>query len=72
MNARAQSKRSAVDLIVIFILAATTLVCEVPFLAEAFGFVSVSLAQYGIAVGLGACVVPIVELVKLIRRKLKK
>ncbi len=49
-------------------LVATTLVCEVPFLAAAFGFASVSLTEYGIAMGIGALVIPIVELVKLVQR----
>ena len=34
-------------------IAATTLVCEVPFLAEAFGFTPVSFAEYVIAMGIG-------------------
>ncbi len=46
----------------------TTVVCEVPLLAEAFGFTSVELGEYAIAIGLGFCVIPIVELVKLIQR----
>ncbi len=50
----------------------TTLVCEVPFLAGAFGFSSVSFGEYAIAIGLGACVIPVVELVKFIQRKLGK
>ncbi len=53
-------------------LIATTLVCEVPFLADAFGFASVELDEYLIAIGLGALVIPVVELVKLIQRKTKK
>lgn len=53
-------------------LIATTLVCEVPFLANAFGFTSVSFAEYAVAVGLGVCVIPIVELVKLIQRNLSR
>ena len=51
---------------------ATTLVCEVPFLARAFGFTSVNLEEYALAIVLGACVIPIVELVKFIQRKLAK
>ena len=51
---------------------ATTLVCEVPFLARAFGFTSVNLEEYALAIALGACVIPIVELVKFIQRKLAK
>ena len=50
----------------------TTLVCEVPFLANAFGFASISLAEYGIAVALGALVIPVVELVKLVQRTVAK
>ncbi len=53
-------------------LIATTLVCEVPFLANAFGFTAVSLAEYAVAIGLGVLVIPIVELIKLIQRKVAK
>ena len=53
-------------------LLATTLVCEVPFLADAFGFTAVGLGEYAVAAGLGFCVIPIVELVKLIQRKTAK
>ncbi len=53
-------------------LLATTLVCEVPFLASAFGFVGVSLTEYAIAAGLGICVIPIVEIVKFFQRKFAK
>lgn len=56
----------------ILALLATTLVCEVPFLSAAFSFTSVGLGEYLIAVALGACVIPIVELVKLIQRKAAK
>ena len=53
-------------------LIATTLVCEVPFLANAFGFTAVTLAEYLVAILLGVLVVPIVEIVKLVQRALKK
>ena len=53
-------------------LLATTLVCEIPFLANAFGFASVGLVEYGIAIGLGITVIPIVEIVKLIQRAIAK
>ena len=53
-------------------LVATTLVCEVPFLANAFDFTSVELGEYLIAIVLGALIIPIVELVKLVQRKLGK
>ena len=49
-------------------LVATTLVCEVPFLANAFGFASVGIDEYLVAIGLGFVVIPVVEIVKLIQR----
>lgn len=52
-----------------FALLATALVCEVPVLAKAFGFASVNLSEYLIAMLLGALVIPIVELVKFIQRR---
>lgn len=51
---------------------ATTVVCEVPFLAKAFGFAAVGLDEYLIAILLGVLVIPVVEVVKLIQRKLAK
>ncbi len=51
---------------------ATTIVCEVPFLAAAFEFTSVELKEYAVAVLLGALIIPIVEIVKLIQRKIEK
>jgi len=53
-------------------LVATTIVCEIPAIAGAFGFTTVSLAEYVIALALGALVIPIVEIVKLVQRKLAK
>ena len=53
-------------------LIATTLVCEIPFLANAFGFASVGIYEYLLAIALGLVVVPVVELVKLVQRKRKK
>ena len=50
-------------------LLATTLVCEVPVLANAFKFTSIELKEYLIAVALGLCVIPVVELVKFLKRK---
>ena len=50
----------------------TTLVCEVPFLAGAFGFTSVEWTEYLIAIGIGFLVIPIVELVKWIERVIAK
>jgi len=53
-------------------LIATTLVCEVPLLAGAFGFSAVNFAEYVVAILLGVLVIPIVEVVKLVQRKRMK
>ncbi|MBR7179763.1 MAG: calcium-translocating P-type ATPase, PMCA-type [Oscillospiraceae bacterium] len=53
-------------------LALTTLLLEVPFLANAFGFEMISWTEYAISIGLAFLVIPVVELVKLIQRKLGK
>ena len=50
-------------------LVATTIVCEVPFLASAFGFAGVGIGEYLIAIALGVVVIPVVELVKFFQRK---
>ncbi len=50
----------------------TTLVIEVPFIAKAFGFTTIGLMEYGIALGLGFLVIPIVEIVKAIQRAVAK
>ena len=53
-------------------LLATTLVCEVPFLAAAFEFTSVEPMEYVVALVMGALIIPVVELVKFIQRKMDK
>ena len=53
-------------------LVLTTLLLEVPFLAKAFGFMPIGLEEYGIAMGLAFLVIPVVEIVKFIQRKLGK
>ena len=50
----------------------TTLVLEVPFLANAFGFTPVGLTEYLLAILLALVVIPVVEAVKLLQRKLAK
>ena len=50
----------------------TTLVIEVPFIAKAFGFTPIGLMEYGIAIVLAFLVIPVVEIVKLIQRNIKK
>ena len=50
----------------------TTMVIYVPFLAAAFEFEHISLLEYGIAMGLAASIIPIVEVVKFFQRKMAK
>ncbi len=50
----------------------TTAVLEIPFLANAFGFTPIGLAEYGIAISLAVLVIPIVEIVKLFQRMAAK
>ena len=50
----------------------TTLVIEVPFIANAFGFEPITWVEYAVAMGLAFLVIPVVELVKFIQRKLAK
>ena len=76
MNMRSQrgsifALRSTNKMLLIAALAsflATTAVCEIPFLASAFGFTGVGIGEYLIAIGLGFTVIPIVEIVKLCQR----
>ena len=50
----------------------TTLLLEVPFLANAFGFTPIGLTEYGTAIALAILVIPIVEIVKVFQRKAAK
>ena len=50
----------------------TTAVIEVPFLASAFQFTPIDLEEYAIALGLAVLIIPIMEVVKAIQRKLEK
>ena len=50
----------------------TTLVIEVPFLANAFGFTTIGWDEYAISIGLAFLVIPVVEFVKLIQRIIAK
>lgn len=47
----------------------TTLVLYVPFLRKAFGFASLSICYYLIAIGIAVLIIPVVELVKFFQRK---
>ena len=53
-------------------LVLTTVVIEVPFIANAFGFTTIGFDEYAISIALAILVIPIVELVKLIQRKTAK
>ena len=53
-------------------LALTTLIIYVPFLARAFEFEHISLQEYAVALILAVLVIPIVELVKLIQRRVRR
>ncbi len=50
----------------------TTVVIEVPFIANAFGFTPISWIEYAVAMGLAILVIPVVELVKLFQRAFAK
>jgi len=50
----------------------TPLQLEVPFLANAFCFEMISWTEYAVAMGLAFLVIPIVEIVKFIQRKMGK
>ncbi|MBO5892484.1 MAG: cation-translocating P-type ATPase [Oscillospiraceae bacterium] len=50
----------------------TTVVIEVGPIARAFGFTPIGLLEYSISIGLAFLVIPIVEFIKLIQRKLAK
>ncbi|MBE6581390.1 MAG: cation-translocating P-type ATPase [Ruminococcaceae bacterium] len=50
----------------------TTVVIEVPFLANVFELAHLSLMEYGIALGLGFLIIPLVETVKLVHRLIDK
>lgn len=53
-------------------LALTTLVVEVPFLANAFELAKLDATEYGIALALAVTVIPLVEIVKVIARAVRK
>ncbi len=50
----------------------TTVVIEVPFLAEAFELAQLDIMEYGIAFGLAILIIPIVEIAKIIHRAIDK
>ncbi len=50
----------------------TTAVVEIDFLSELFGFAHLDLKSYAVALGLSFMIIPIVEIVKAVQRKLEK
>ena len=46
----------------------TTVVIEIPALAELFEFTTISMKEYGIATGLAILIIPIVEIIKAFQR----
>ena len=50
----------------------TTVVIEVPFIAKAFQFTPIDFTEYAIALGLAVLIIPIMEIVKAVQRKLGK
>ena len=53
-------------------LVLTTIVLEVPFIANALGFTPVDLPEYLTAMALAIVVIPVVEIIKAIQRGLAK
>ena len=53
-------------------LVLTTLVIEIPFLADAFELAPLTIREYGIAFGLAVLIIPIVEIIKLFQRLYNK
>ena len=66
---RIQGLNKALNWAALGSLAATTAVCEIPFLANAFGFATVEFIEYALAIVLAALVIPVVELVKWCQRR---
>ncbi len=52
-------------------VAIVTVVLEIPFIAGMFGFTPVGINEYATAIGLAFLVIPIVEMIKFIQRKVK-
>lgn len=52
-------------------IAIVTVVLEIPFIAGMFGFTPVGINEYATAIGLAFLVIPIVEMIKFIQRKVK-
>ena len=66
-----KGQNKALNLAALASLALTTLVIEVPVLANAFGFTPIRLEEYAVALGLAVTMLPLVELVKFFQRRKK-
>lgn len=53
-------------------LGLTTMVIYVPFLSAAFGFTSINIVEYAVAMALAFAVIPITEIVKMFQRAFEK
>lgn len=53
-------------------LALTTAVIYVPFLSDAFGFEHISALEYGVAMALAFIIIPVMEIIKAIQRKIER
>ena len=69
---RLKGQNKALNLAALASLILTTLVIEVPFLAHAFGFATIELAEYAVALGLAVTMIPMVEFIKWMQRKTAK
>lgn len=54
----------------IFSLVSTTAVLFIPFLRNAFGFTPISVAEYFAAMGIAASIIPVIEIIKFIQRRM--
>ena len=69
---RLSSKNKYIWGAMILALLLTTAVIYIPFLSNAFSFEHISLMEYAIAMALGFIIIPVMEITKLIQRKLGK
>ena len=53
-------------------LALTTAVLYIPVLSDLFGFAPITLIEFAVSLALALCIVPLVELVKVVQRALKR
>ena len=69
---RLSSKNKYIWGAMLLALLLTTAVIYIPFLSNAFSFEHISLMEYAIAMVLGFIIIPVMEITKLIQRKLGK